>query len=150
MLTNGITPQFSNALLIFTLRMGKLRKFAASNYANITYNAMAYARNINTKNILQNLATNNMLHPLNLFNITNCKPIHLPNRILTLHLNSMLQESISQTFNLHLLRHFTVNGALIIMRNGFPMLNISRELMRTLLMNKRRLMFLLKRKHILM
>ena len=102
MLTNGIKPQLSNALLIFTLSMRNLHKFAASKYANMTYNAMAYARNINTKNILQNLATNNMLHPLNPFNITNYNPIHLPNRILTLHLNSMLQESISQTFNLQL------------------------------------------------
>ena len=100
--------------------------------------------------ILQNWAKNNMLHPLNPFNITNYNPTQLPNKALTLHLNSMLQESISQTFNLHLLRHFTVNGSLIVTRNGFPMLNISREYMRTLLTNKRHLMFLLKRKHTMM
>ena len=102
MLTNGIKPQLSNALLIFTLSTEKLHKFAASKYANMTYNAMAYAHNIKTKNILQNWATNNMLQPLNPFNITNCNTIQLPNRALTLHLNSMLQESISQTFNLEL------------------------------------------------
>ena len=82
--------------------MGKLHKFATSRDENMTYNAMAYAHNIKNKETLQIWATNNMLQPLNQFNITNCNPIQLPNRALTLHLNSMLQESMSQTFNLTL------------------------------------------------